>query len=925
MKNLYATVIFFGIALLNSSILFASSAERFPEGFGSFYQFTNEEVSFRDINENFAMLPLRVNYNTIKLTDSELHKQQVYQALVKSQLTPSALDGIMADLALGVNTDFACDKPDILDCLVMPETYQFIFDYDNKLLLLFVNPDLLNENSQLKQLLTYQRPEDKNAALINHFSIYSSKSNNQDVNVRIDDEIVVGLPFGYVHGDAQYDVNEGDLDVYKMAYYLDYQNFQMRMGQFRSYDSLNATDFLRNNSSINNVRERVIEVASSNKLLLGKKNQQKSLAYFAPTSGRIVVRNTTNDRIIFSGNTKQGQQQLSYAELPYGIYDVVVEITSGSSVVSRERFTVFNQSNDTLSKGEFDFSLAAGTLEGSSIYDKDDKQDEIGFARGLAASKVSDHATVGLGVTGSELGGIALLGTSLLLPFDSQLELAYNHATTGEQYLNSTLQFTSFSVSYQKLIGSDQDNLASTLFGYGDYERLYVGTSFPIADSSYGRLSGSYSNNNNVTYNSDYENVNVTAGLSTQLNSHIRLDFNVGYTDDLTDNSRAFEDRLSASISMNIDLDPESGLSYNSMITGDNDGVNTFRNTLTANRLIETDNFNAYGQVGNNYSRTSSGNSSTTDASVSGQYDNKRVSGSAYTSYDSDDNYGVSADLSSTQVVTNNKVYFTSEKSQSYGLVDIATNSSSVKNSDDLKGYLTVRRTNSGSVKKNYIHGTKELIRLTPYDNYQMDLNTDIADLYNTGDKYVVGYAHPGSVVKVNASVGKAKRIVAGFTDIFNQPISSLSCQGEGCIEMNSVVDGVYNLTIIDELPYTLKSDEQLICQLNVINNDKVNYGNNYCFPDLKIGQKKELKDSNGDKKIVQHLGVFHPDTDVLNVIDDLQDSHVKVYLAEGQYLSSVYIVYSDETLITMRQNRTIDSLLQYAANTKPVDVSLNK
>lgn len=916
------------LSVWHSHALLANEMSPVPTGFESFYEFTQEDVTFRDINENFTTLPLNVNFNTVKLTSSEQQRQRVYLALANAQLNQRALDKIMADLALGVDTSVDCNKPDILDCIVLPETYQFVFDYDSKLLLLFVNPDLLNENNQTQQLLTYQRAEDKNAALINSLSIYSSKSNGQKANVRIDDEFIAGLPYGYIHGDGQYDVNDGEGELYKLAYHLDYENYHMRIGQFSSYDSLNATDFLRKNSSINSVRERVVEVGSSNKLLLAKKNQQKTLAYFAPASGRIIVREIANDRVLYNGNTKQGQQQLSYAELPFGVYDVVVQIVSGNRVISEETFTIFNQSNDTLVKGEFDFAVGAGTLEGSALYSNTENStpDDLGFVRALTASKATDYATIGLGLTGSEKGGVGLFGTSLFLPYDTQLDLAYSLANTGERYLNSTLLVNGVSLSYQKLDGANDQNLASTLFGYGDYQRLYISKNFPVGEYSYGRLSGSYTKNSNVTDINDTESLNINAGLSTRLNSHIRLDLNLGYNDNLNVKSNSFQDKLSGSISVSIDLNPDAGLSYSSMISADKNGVNNFRNTLTANRLIETDTVSAYGQVGNNYSRSGNNDhSSTTDASISGQYDNKRVSGSGYASYDSNKDYGLSLTFNSTQVVANNNVYFTSERARSYGLVDITTNASSVKESDDLKGHLTLRRTYGGGVNKNYIHNTDELIRLTPYDNYQMDLNTDIADLYNTGDKYVTGYAYPGSVVKVNAILGKAKRIVAGFIDIFDQPISSLACEGEGCIEMNSVVDGVYNLTVINELPYVLKSEDELVCELNVLNNNQVNYGNNYCFPDLKIGQKKELEDRKGDKKIVQHLGIFNQDTDVLNVIDELQDSHVKVYLAEGQYLSSVYIVYSDESLITARQTRTIDSLLQYATRVVPVDVTLNK
>jgi len=915
------TIVFF------SPTSIADKHTKYPEGFGAFFQFTDETLSFRYINENYSMLPFRVNFNTIKLTDLEQDRQKVRNALINAQIKQSEVDVLMSDLSTGINTSFSCKKVDILDCLVMPEKYQFVFDYEKKLLLLFVHPSLMTQESQRRQSVAYQGAEDVNPSVINHLSVYTSKGSNQsEVDVTIDDELIVGLPYGYIHSDVQYYANENDLDIYKFAYHLDYQNYQLRVGQFRSYDPLNATDFLRRHSSVNSVRERAVEVGSSTSLLIGKKNQNKTLLYFAPTSGRIIVRRTSDSRILLNRNTKQGQQSISYSELPNGVYDVSVEILTGGNVIAMESFTVFNQNNDTLSKGDIDFALGAGVLEGSAIYHSEfDEEEVFPFIRGLAASKIADNTTLGLGVTGSEQSSIGLIGTTMYLPYDTQLELAYNYATTGEKYLNSTLFLAGMSISYQKLKGDNKANLASTLFGYGDYERVYFGTSFPIFGRAYGRLSSAYTKSQNAATSSDFENLSVSTGISTKINNHMRLDLNLGYNDNLNLSQGSFTDKLSGSISINIDLDAEKGISYNSLISGNKQGVSNFRNTINANQLVNTKHLNVSGQVSNTYSRSSKDYQSVSDASVSAQYDNEVISGNAYASYDSNQNYGLSATFNSTQVIANKKMYFTSRKAQSYGLIDIETNSSAVKKNDDLKAHLTIRGTNYGGVKKDYIHSTKKLIPLASYNKYQMDLNTDIADLYNTGDKYVVGYAYPGSVVKVNANVGKAKRIVAAFIDVFNQPVSSLRCQGEGCIEMNRVVDGVYNLTVISELPYTLQSSTELVCKLNILNSDKVNYGSNYCFPNLKIGQKKELKDKKGDKKIVQYLGDYHPDSNVSKVVGELYDAHVQVYLTEGQFLSSVYITYRDEALLTAQQNRAIDSLLQYAAKTNSVEIGLNK
>ncbi|CAH0527339.1 TcfC E-set like domain-containing protein [Vibrio hippocampi] len=895
---------------------YSNAYENVPSGFESFYELKYKQVKLRDPNGNYSTVNLETNQNHIRLSHDNHDRDSIRETLLSSNINQDTVGVIVSDLQQGIDVDFKqCSKINISKCTLLPDEYEFLFDNEKNLLLLFVNPKRLNDNNHSSQALDYYQPYNPQSAIINHLSLNADKFSGSDASFRVNDEVYANLGYGYLHADMQYQSVSEEFDLYTLAYHLDVDNMHVRAGQFRSFEPLNSTDFLRSASAINGTKEIAVEIGSSKNLLRGKSNQSKVLYYYAPAVGRVVVRDTTNGRYLVERNTEQGQRALSYSELPYGVYEVEVEVRNGEQVLSRETHTIFNNLTDDLAVNDVDYALSAGTLESNNYWGAGST---IAFGRGLFSTKLHHSTLLGTGLIVSDEGQVASGGLSVDSPWNINFDTVLNYASTHERHFNATVNVGRLGLSYQRLRGSDENNLASTLFGYGDYERWYVNYGYSVSGVGFLRFSGSYSQQDSETTGIEYESTNLNTGLSSQLNSWSRINVDLGYQ---TENViKSFDDgEFYGSISLSLSLGTPAELTWNTQLHSKGQGIDVVRNSLTANRIYNTESTNVRGYAGHTYQAE---RGDYYDASLSGQYDNDRVALNGYLTADSNNYNGGSIGFKTSTIMTDGDLYHSSTQASSYAVVDLRPTSSLIDENEGLKGHLMVEGEN-GNYQRHVLYRTSTAIPLSEYGQYQLDLDTSIADLHNVGERYVDGYSFPGGVVKMDANIGITKRLVAGFTDIFNRPIQELSCKGIGCVDVTPLVDGVFNITVLNQQPFHLVNDDY-VCDLNVQMSAKVNYGNNYCFPSLLLGQIKRLTDQEGNSKVIQYLGDFHQDSDIAEALERLSSSNIMVYLQEHQFYSSIYITYEDQTLITMDQADVIESLLRFARTDESVDLTQN-
>ncbi|ODW46993.1 TcfC E-set like domain-containing protein [Vibrio parahaemolyticus] len=903
--------------LITSSSAF-SIGVNIPQGFEDFFAYQKQSLKLTQPNGDYSNVVLLVTYDSVKLSGDASENTELNRVLLDNNVKPQYAEKILADLKNGVTVrNHECKERELSNCVLVPtgEDYALVLDYDNKRLLLFVSPNLVNQ-IQSKVDRKYQQTKKDNPVTINHFSIDFDKYNDSDFKYSINDELMVGLNYGYIQSEVQYQSYSDEFDVYKLAYHLDFDRYSLRVGQFMGHEPMNSTDFLREGSTLNGITERAIDFGSSDNLLLGKKNDNKQLYFFSPSVGRLIVKDADNGRILLNRNTLPGQQFVSYSELPYGIYDVILEILNNDDMLLREAHTIYNKRSDNLALNDYDFLLSVGQLEGKNIVDKE-QEDDLMFVRGLTSLKVHNSTLLGLGVTGSDLGAIATVGLKFDLPWNLSLQSMYNYANSNETYFNTTLNLGFLTTSFQEYKGAHNSNLASTLYGYGHFKRAYIGSSFKLLSLGQVRLSSAYNFNQSNVTSIDYENYNFSFGFGRQINNYVRMDVNLGYTTDSLE--EGFElDKLNGTLSVSINLNPQDSISYRSTIHGYNRQVSSIRNTLSASSIIDKENYSDYGEVSHVYNNVSE-SLARVDASYSGNYRNDYLRVNGLVSADTQGKKRASLGFDSSQIVANGKGYVTANKSSSYGIVDLQCNGGRQCSDDNkLKAYLTVKN-NDGQLKKVSVYNYQTVIPMEDYRQYAIELNTDVGDLQNSGRDYTLGYSYPSSVIQLSTGVGFTKKVISGFKDIFDTPITNLTCDGAGCLDVYELYDGVFDITIFDELPFTLKADG-LICELEIYE-DKTNYGTNYCFPELKLGESILISSHSEVNKLLRYLGEHDKGSSMFDFISNIESTDTPIYMLDKRERVAVYVSYEDERLLSNKQLEEMDMLLKFAITNTPINI----
>ncbi len=917
MKGVYSLII--SISLLTSFSAF-SLGVNIPEGFEDFFAYQKQPLKLKQINGDYRDVVLLVSYDSVKLSSDSSENTKLHNMLLNNNVKPQYVTQILAELENGIKVrNKECKEQDISECVLVltDNDFGWVLDYDNRRIQLFVGPNLVNKvESRVDS--KYQQAKKDNPATINHFSIDLDKYDDADFNYSINDELMVGLNYGYIQSELQYQSYNDEFDVYKLAYHLDFNRYSLRVGQFIGHESMNSTDFLRESSTLNGVTEQTIDFGSSDNLLLGKKNENKQLYFFSPSVGRLIVKDADNGRILLNRNTASGQQFISYSELPYGIYGVILEVRNNDNVLLQEAHTIYNKRSDNLALNDYDFLLSVGQLEGKDIIGRE-REEKRWFARGLTSLKVHNSTLLGLGVTGSELGAIATAGVSLDLPWNLFLQSTYNYANSSESHFDTTLNLGNFTTSFQEYRGGSKNNLASTLYGYGHFKRAYIGSSFQLFNLGQARLSGTYNFNQSDVTSIDYENYNLSFGLGRQINNYVRMDFNLGYTTNSFE--KGFDlDKVDGTLSIMVNLSPQDSISARSTIHGYNRQVSSIRNTMSAASIFGTENYRDYGEVSHVYNNVP-GSSTRVDASYSGNYRNDYLRANGLLTVDTQGKKGASLGFDSSQIFANGRGYITANKSSSYGIIDLQRNNGrkSTDDSNKLKAYLTVKD-NDGQFRKISVYNYQTVIPMDDYRQYAIELNTEVGDLQNNGQDYTAGYSYPSGVIELTTSVGVTKKVISGFKDIFDMPIANLTCNGVGCLDIYELYEGVFDITVFDDLPFTLKAGG-LVCELEIYQ-DRTNYGTNYCLPELRLGESILISGYPKSDKLVKYLGEYDKDSYIFNSISNIENKDMQVYTLDKRERVAVYISYEDELLLSNKQREEIDMLLKFAKTNTPINIS---
>ncbi|MCW8336388.1 OmpA family protein, partial [Vibrio paucivorans] len=125
----------------------------------------------------------------------------------------------------------------------------------------------------------------------------------------------------------------------------------------------NSTSLLDTHADIS-----VVEAAfgSSNELIFESDAQSPRIYFYIPQSGRLRITRPDGTPVL-ERNVSAGQNFVTHDELPVGISTLHFEVSAGQQVLYQEVHKIYNNSDQTLDVGDWDYHFAAGIIYGQEV------------------------------------------------------------------------------------------------------------------------------------------------------------------------------------------------------------------------------------------------------------------------------------------------------------------------------------------------------------------------------------------------------------------------------------------------------------------------------------------------------------------------------------------------------------------------------
>ncbi|KOO12746.1 hypothetical protein AKJ18_22295 [Vibrio xuii] len=849
-----SNMIILALLLLYSS---TSYSQNIPKGFEELFELKESAVRMRNLDGSFTSpIPFLTSFNTLKL-DSNNKKaiEQLSDYLSDNAVLAKYQQKIIDQLTVGIQNQSGCSGK-LDECKLFPETFEIVHNYNDQEVYVFVSPQILSYSS-LNEEWSYHSSLSQHNGLINSFDIYVGEDWGQDTFVSLNNETTLGLPYGYLKTDFNANNSDDGFELYEAAYHLDIESYAIKAGHFEFEPEVNSTDFL---NSFARVAQNSFTVGTSKKLLVGGRNNDKVLSFYAPASGGVKV--FRDNRLIFQDNVSEGQNSISYSELPLGRYEVVIEVTSGGQVINTQTYQVYNTKSDSLTPGEADFVATIGMFSGSH-YDYTEQGiqniENDFYVKVLGNYQLIPSLQVGFGGLATDGGTMYTFGGAYnLIDWDLSSEVVYSQFEDASR-LNANIAIPYLSLSYESIDNVLGDPVASYMYGYGDYSRLSLSSSYNFSGGQ--SMYAVYSLNNdkqldNLGNSDERKQGFISVGYSTPTILDSRVNINVDYSRVTNETSI----NLLWSVPLSDSVETIMGLVH------DSDEIDQFKTTVRKNQLIDSDSFNTSLEVSNTYIRYQDDMYQNALLATSGTTRYARMNASAYASTNGTMN-GINVGFSSTQIVTTDGIHITDKAAASYMLVDI-NQSQNTEQTLDEKGYFSLKKEGRDN-NKFIISNDETIVPLEAYSQYRANFDSESVDLYNSGDRNVTVFTHPGTVGSLEPTVSRIVSFVSAFNDISEQPITEVKCHGEGCLEVNEIADGVFRITVLEGINFELSAKEsKCLLPYEFTSTNQMNFGQNYCLP---IVSDKQIDLINADERLQAiYLGVYDSSTELNKALKKL-------------------------------------------------------
>ncbi|WP_318462307.1 TcfC E-set like domain-containing protein [Photobacterium leiognathi] len=863
-----------------SSYVIAEEA-MYPQEFADFFDVRNEEIEVIIVGaSNGTYLRADVSYDTFKLTDNQIYTGKLQNYLENQNITGKFSKQITDLLSAGVDANPGC-KTTLALCIPKdnPDSPEFVFDFDNKLLKIFASSEMFDTFSGKVE---YFIPTKENNALINTSNLYAYVSDTY-YNTSWANESTIGLPYGNfdIKTRIQNGSNESSFELNRALYNYELDSNRLVVGyQDEHMLSFNSTDFLSYGS---NYAGYMATIGSSNNLIKGSKSAQKKVNFYSSQGGQLEVYN--GGTLLLSKVVSPGEQFIGYNEIPSGVYTITLKLKQGNNVILEENRLIVNNSTFSLPIDHIDYRFDVGTLESPST---SNRSENLVYIRALTSYRPYESFLVGSSLVSSGNDNQFLIGANYV--FNDSINFQYNVglSSNDDKYQQGNVNISNFNFGLRKFEHKNLDKisrLSHALYGDSNFNEYSAGFSSDLLNGQSYINYFRYETEKNDS-NSKSDNLSLTYTTSFMSGD---LSLNATYT--VSDNTDSIYSGITWRKQFGNGKNGQFGVTFE-----DNNYANS-HSRLSKN--FSYDEFN--GSLAAGINDSIDGFSSELSASLYGNNDYLRYDSYGY--IDSVGNRSLSGSLSGTQIITLDEILFTNQKGDAF------INLSPIWKEKGTNKLATIdyniHKNNDFWLSEAVNVGKSKVVSIPLYNKLDIDIDVKYGNVDNEYENESL-YITSGKYYDVNNSLTPLKSSIFVLNDINGNPVKNVRCLGESCKSVEELTnDGVFRINYAENEPFKLVSEKRLCVYSELTRNQK--FIEAVCLPGIdderegvNINDISELREIN-DKQLLIYVGKYESNRSTKEILNKLADTNLTVKTVSVDNDLYIYVKYKNSYTVVQR------------------------
>lgn len=896
-----------------------------PEGFEELFEQEYADIKITVNDTGVIEIPGLIGLGAAELTIEEESETYLRKFLGRQYVKESAIEQIIDDLSNGVSDTVYC-RGRRASCqlseaaLTVP---QYVVVSERYAIRIFVPDSLMTAKQESARFIDDKAGDN---ALIMHHSLSAHSNFDASSDAYYQNETFVGVLGGYIHTDLN--VTTTDENSRDETVYFDEAAFHYLQGAHHIKAGFTSENNPRvwNRTNILDAGEDIsvyeVAVGTTQELEFRSSKYQPRIYFTVPQSGRLTVFREDGSPVL-ERNVSAGQHHISYDELPLGISTLKFIVRAGENVLYEEIHKIYNTADSNLEPGEWSYFVSIGALQDQEVIKNDEYKSRVEYYQSKTivdtrvATQLNSDLTLGMALLNTPEDYFVKAALAYQPVNDFAIDAIYGEFEDESYYLQAGLSVFDLHVTSSQFSDSTNQpgrmDFANYLFGYGSTQELAASYGQTIGD---GRAYISYSrfvreSVDSIIADSDKETFlrydTLTAGytFSSWYNSTIDLQASMSESEDEIGD---ITDSWSVGVNISLPLTTSAYSSLSATTTGD---VQYYSASL-GNSYELSENASVGLEVGTNQTTDiPSGDAESYHGSVSGYYDNEYISSNAF-AYVDENSINVNANLSSSTIVTSDRIFQTREKAESYLVIENENNVGSASIDALQDEFLTIAtlKGNDTYAGRVDIDEDEVIYPLDSYKEYQILVDDTASDFHNLGDTNVQASSYPGTTVNMDVDMREVRSYISVFNDIEGNPIDAIECRGRGCVSVEELTEGVFKFRISTGLPFELRTSQQRCLIPSPDTFYTQNLGHNFCMPTFE--EDGELRITQGDSgHYYYYLGEFED----MAMIEDYENSisDTSLVFVKQKVGKRVFLFVESEILLASHQQQVIESLSQYA------------